>query len=178
MEKTHLINEQIRANRILLLDLEGEKIGEMSIRDALKLAYEQELDLMQVGQNKEIAICKIINYSKWLYHDQKKKHKQEVKNRSHEMKSMQFRPSIGENDFQLKTRKVSEFLADNHKVKIVIKFKAFRETVMHEINQEFIEKLIGSVNEVGVLDGVINKGGREISFILKPFKKPALKQTP
>lgn len=171
LEKTHLINEQIRAFKVLLLDDEGNKIGEVPFREALKIAYDKEMDLMQVGQNKDVSICKIINYNKWLYHEQKKKHKQEVKNRSQEMKSMHFRPSIGEHDFQLKTKKVFEFLEENHKVKIVIKFKTFRETIMHEINKEFIDKLLLSVDEVGVLDGKVNQGGKEISFILKPFKK-------
>lgn len=176
MEKNHLINEQIRSPKVLLLNTEGGKIGEMPFREALKIAQEQEMDLMQFGQAKDMAICKILNYSKWLYHEQKKKHKQEVKNKSQEMKSMHFRPSIGEHDFQLKTKKVSEFLTENHKVKVVIKFKNYRETVMHELNNQFIEKLISSVQEVGVLDGKINNGGKEISFILKPFKKQSVKE--
>ncbi len=176
MEKTHLINEQIRSPKVLLLDTEGGKIGEMPYRDAMKIAQEQEMDLMQVGQAKDLAICKILNYSKWLYHEQKKKHKQEVKNKSQDMKSMQFRPNIGEHDFQLKIKKVSEFLVDNHKVKIVIKFKNYRESVMHDLNKQFIDKLIASIQEVGSLDGKVNNGGREISFILKPFKKQSVKE--
>lgn len=170
MEKTHLLNGEIKSFKVLLLDQDGEKIGEMPTKDALRLAYEKELDLMQVGQNKDIAICKILDYSKWLYHEKKKKHKQEVKNRSQEMKSMQFRPNIGENDLLLKIKKVSEFLDEQHKVKIVIRFKTFRETTMTELNNQFIHKLLDKVKASGALDGKINNGGREISFIIKPQK--------
>lgn len=176
MEKNHLINEQIKTAKVLLLNTEGGKIGEMPYREAMKIAQEQEMDLMQVGQAKDLAICKILNYNKWLYHEQKKKHKQEVKNKAQEMKSMHFRPNIGEHDFQLKIKKVSEFLVENHKVKVVIKFKNYRESVMHELNQQFIDKLIATIQEVGSLDGKINNGGREISFILKPFKKQSVKE--
>lgn len=170
MEKTHLLNGEIKSAKVLLLDQEGQKIGEMPTREAIKLANEKELDLMQVGQNKDVAICKIIDYSKWLYHEKKKKHKQEVKNRSHEMKSMHFRPNIGENDFMLKVKKVNEFLDEQHKVKIVVKFKTFRETTMHDLNNDFINKLLENIKASGALDGKINNGGREISFIVKPQK--------
>ena len=178
LENKHLVNQQIKASRVMLLDSDGSKIGEMSIREALNKAYEEELDLMQVGQNQDMAICKILNYESWLYHEQKKRHKQEFKNRSQEMKSMQFRPVIGDNDFNLKIKKVSEFLEDNHKVKIVIKFKTYRETTMQELNQEFVDKILSSVEEVGSLDGKVNMGGKDMSFILKPSKKPVPKVKP
>lgn len=173
-----MLNEHIKLHKVLLLDTEGQKLGEFTINEALKKAQEQQLDLMQVGVNQDIAICKILNYESWLYHEQKKKHKQEFKNRSQEMKSMQFRPAIGDNDFNLKTKKIAEFLEENHKVKIVIKFKSYRESTMKDLNNDFIEKLLNSVESVGALDGKVNFGGRDLSFILKPSKKPALKAKP
>lgn len=178
LDNKHLVNEQIKANRVMLLDTDGNKLGEISFREALNKAYEQQLDLMQVGANQDVAICKILNYESWLYHEQKKRHKQEFKNRSQEMKSMQFRPVIGDHDFNLKIKKVAEFLDENHKVKIVIKFKSFRETTMQDLNQEFIDKILSSVEEVGALDGKVNIGGKDMSFILKPSKKPAPKAKP
>lgn len=178
MEKTHLVNEQIKASRVLLLDTDGNKLGEMSLREAMYKANEQELDLMQVGSNQNLAICKILNYESWLYHENKLKQKQEFKNRSQEMKSMSFRPVIGDNDFNLKIKKVTEFLTDNHKVKITVKFKSFRETTMHDLNNEFVQKILNTVEECGALDSKINIGGKEINFILKPSKKPTPKVKP
>lgn len=174
--KKHLVNEQIKSTKILLLSSEGQKIGDMSYREAMRLASEQELDLMQVGENKDFAICKLVNYSKWLYHEQKRKHKEDLKHKSQEMKSMHFRPAIGEHDFQLKAKKVSEFLTENHKVKVVVKFKTYRETTMRELNKEFIDKLLETINPYGSLDGKINYSGKEINFIVKPIKKVSSKE--
>ncbi|NCQ51632.1 translation initiation factor IF-3 [archaeon] len=172
MENLHLINDQIKAYKVMLLDEDGNKLGEIPFREALKNAYEQGLDLMQVGLNKDVAICKILNYESWLYHEQKKKQKQDFKNRSQEMKSMSFRPVIGDNDFNLKVKKVNEFLEDNHKVKVTIKFKSFRETTMQDLTKVFIDKLLSSVGEFGELDGRVGQGGRDMTFILKPSRKP------
>lgn len=174
LDKKNCINEQIRASKVLLLGKEGEKIGVFALREALDMADKEDLDLMQVGQNQEFAICKIVNYSSWLYHEQKKKHKQEVKNKSHDLKCINFRPGIGENDFNRNIKKISEFLEEQHKVKVSVKFKSFRETTMVELNNAFIEKIINSLDEFGILDGKINNGGRDINFIVKPSKAKQL----
>lgn len=178
LEKTHLVNHQIRASRIMLLDKEGQKIGEMTLREAMQKASENELDIMQVGENQGTAICKMLNYESWLYHENKRKQKQEFKNRSHELKSMNFRPVTGEHDFQLKLKKVGEFLEENHKVKIVIKFKNYRESTMKPVNDEVVQKILDSVQEVGLLDGKVNANHKEMNFILKPAKKPTPKMKP
>ena len=103
VETQHLLNNQIKSHKIMLLDKEGQKIGDMSYRDAMQKAYDAKLDLMQVGENGDIAICKLLNYESWLYHENKKRHKQEFKNRSQELKTINFRPVTGENDFKLKS---------------------------------------------------------------------------
>jgi translation initiation factor IF-3 len=174
LEKQHPLNNQIKCNQILLLDKDGEKVGEMSLKDALKKAEEQELDLMQVGQNKDIAICKIINYESWLYHESKKKQKQEFKNRAQELKSMNFRPVTGDNDFNIKVKKVEEFLDENHKVKIVIRLKN-REGSMRTVNEAFVQKIVDTLGDKASMDSKINYSFKEINFILKPEKKHAPK---
>jgi translation initiation factor IF-3 len=176
-QNQHLLNRQIKATRILLLGQDGEKLGEMAFNDALQKASEQELDLMQVGQNKDIAICKIINYESWIYHENKKKQQQEFKNKAHEVKNMQFRPVIGDNDFQLKMRKIEEFLAKNHKVKIVIKLKS-REATMKSVNDALIQKITEGLADKGTLDTKISWSFKEINFIVKPEKKVAAKMKP
>jgi len=178
LEKEHLVNEHIKASSVMLLDTEGNKLGQFSLKEALNKAFQEELDLMQVGMNQDMAICKIVNYESWLYHEKKKREKQEFKNRSQEMKSMSFRPVISDNDFNLKAKKVAEFLSENHKVKVVIKFKSYRESTMQELNKEFIDKILSTVEEVGALDGKVSFGGRDMNFILKPSKKPAPKVKP
>lgn len=174
MEKQPLLNNAIRAQKILLLDQNGQKLGEMSRIEALNRAKNEELDLIQVGESPNFAICKIINYESWKYHENKKRQKQKFQNRSHELKTMNFRPVTGEHDFLLKIKKIHEFLEDNHKVKICIKLKS-REFTMKKFNDELVQKIQTHLQDVGILDGKINSSYKEINFILKPYKKTSIK---
>lgn len=171
LEKKHLINNQIRASKVMLLGEDGGKLGEYSLNQALAKADALDLDLMQVGQNGDVSICKIVNYSSWAYHEQKRKHKQEVKNKSHEMKCINFRPSIGDNDFNRNIKKISEFLGEGHKVKVCVKFKSFRETTMTDLNKAFVQRINDSLVSFGEVDGKINNMGRDINYIVKPVKR-------
>lgn len=169
------MNNQIRANKILLLDGEGQKVGDFTFKEALDKAYVDGLDLVQVGANKDIAVCKLLKYDSWLYHEKKKREKQEFKNRAQEMKTMNFRPNIGDNDFNVKIKKVSEFLEENHKVKVVIKLKN-REFTMKTLNDEAIERITDAVKDIATLDSKINWSPKEINFMLRPEKKVVTKQ--
>lgn len=154
------------------MDEKGEKIGDYALKDALKLANEQELDLMQVGVNNETAICKMLKYDSWLYHQKKKQDKENFKNRGGDVKNIQLRPVTGEHDFQLKMKQAAKFLDENHKVKFTIKFKNYRETMMTELNNGTVEKVVEFLSEKGEIDGKINQGQKEINFLVKPSKKP------
>ena len=174
MEKQHLLNEEIKAQNVLLLDKEGEKMGNFPLKVALEKAYEQDMDLMLVNQNKDLTVCRIVNYSSWLYHENKKRQKQEFKNRAQELKSINFRPVTDENDFQLKLKKINEFLDDNHKVKIVIKLKS-REGAMKSVNELVVQRIVDGLAEHGVVDGKVSWSFKEINFIVKPERKPVMK---
>ncbi len=169
-EPKYILNNNIRASKIILLSHDGEKLGTFSFRDAMNQALDQQLDLMQVSFSKQddTAFCKIINFDSWLYHEKKKKDKQDFKNRSHGVKTMQFSPDIGEHDLQLKLKKVGEFIAEGHKVKVMIKFKFARQASMKELNKGIINNILQSVEEIASLDSDISYAGKEINFILKP----------
>lgn len=169
MEKQHLVNYDIKSTRVMLIGDDGEKLGEMSFREAIQKAQDSDLDLMQVGEGRGVAICKILNYGAWKYHEDKRRKKQEFQNRAQDTKSINFRPVTDENDFKLKIKKSTEFLEKNHKVKIVIKFKG-REGAMRELNEEVVARIIDSLGEVGSLDTKISWSFKEINFVLKPNK--------
>ena len=164
LEKQPLLNNAIRAQKVLLMGQDGEKIGEMSRIDALNRARNEDLDLMQVGESPLFAICKILNYESWKYHEEKKRQKQDFQNRSHELKTINFRPVTGDNDFLLKIKKIYEFLEDNHKVKVCVKLKS-REGTMKSVNDEVIQRIQNSLSEVGLVDGKVNWSYKEINFI-------------
>jgi translation initiation factor IF-3 len=170
LEKQHLVNYDIKSHRVMVIGDDGEKLGEMSFKEAIQKAQESDLDLMQVGEGRDrVAICKILNYGAWKYHEEKRRKKQEFQNRAQETKSMSFRPVTDDNDFKLKIKKISEFLEKNHKVKIIIKFKG-REGAMRELNEEVVTRIIDNLGEVGTLDTKISWSFKEINFVLKPNK--------
>lgn len=165
-----MVNYDIRAPRVIIVTESGEKMGEMSFKEAIQKAQDSGLDLMQVGEGRDrVAICKMLNYGSWRYHEEKRRKKQEFQNRAQETKSMNFRPVTDDNDFNLKIKKITEFLKKNHKVKIVIKLKS-REGTMKELNEEVVARIIDRLSECGSLDSKISWGFKEINFVLKPNK--------
>ena len=173
MDKTQAankINNQIKSNRILIINDNGEKEKEVPFFEALTRASDANMDLVQVGQTKDAAVCRIFDYSKFLYQEKKKKDKQNAKNRTQEVKAMNFRPGIGDNDFKIKIKKINEFLEEGHRVKIVIRLKN-REFTMREMNETFVTKILSSVEEFGTKDGNITYTNKEIGFLMRPNKK-------
>lgn len=176
MEKKHLINNQIRANKIMLLGEDGNKLGDYSFHEALDIAMDKELDLVQVGENQKehVAICKMFNYGSFLYHENKKKSKQDFENRRQEIKTINIAHGIGEKDYEIKMRKVREFIDESRKVKIIIKFGSAREASNRELSQAFIKKVVSSVEEFSSLENNISSQGiREYNFLIKPKKVQA-----
>lgn len=174
-QSTVKINNEIKANRVLIINEAGERENEISFYEALNRATNSGLDLVQVGQNKGVVICRIFDYSKFQYQEKKKRDKQNAKNRSQELKSMSFRPGIGDNDFKIKVKKINEFLAEGHRVKISIRLKN-REFTMKEMNEQFVNKLIKSFSEFGSKDGAISYTNKEISFLMRPTPSSVKKE--
>lgn len=169
MKVEHILNHQIKLQKVLLFTINGEKLGSYSLKDALALAEQENLDLMQVGEDKDVAICKMVNYDSWRYHEAKKKQKADFKNRSLDLKSINFRPAISSHDFDLKIEKINQFLKNKHKVKVVIQLRG-REGNMKEVNNLFIQKIINCTKSLGVVEGGISFGKRDIIFTIKPEK--------
>ena len=170
MEKQHLVNYDIKSPRVMMIGDNGEKLGEMSFREAMQKAQENNLDLMQVGEGRDrVAICKILNFGAWRYHEEKRRKKQEFQNRAQETKSINFRPATYDNDFNLKIKKTAEFLEKNHKVKIVIKLKG-REGAMRDLNEEVVARILDKLGDVAALDTKISWSSKEVNFVLKPNK--------
>lgn len=168
-QSTTRLNNEIKASRVLVINEAGEK-HESSFYEALNQANGQGLDLVQVGSNKGIPVCRVFDYSKHMYQEKKKRDKQNTKNRVQEVKAMNFRPGIGDNDLKIKAKKINEFLTEGHRVKISVRLKN-REFTMKEMNDAFVSKLMDTFTETGVRDGNISYTNKEISFLVKPLKK-------
>lgn len=196
--KTHPVNNNIRAQRVLLLDEHGAKLGEFGIAEALHRASEKDLDLVQMsppaqevkevkgvkggsgsqGSTNEVAVCRIMNYESWAYHDQKKRQKQELSQRRVDLKEMRFRPGIDEHDFEIKLIKVREFMEEGSRVKITLQMRG-RELGNRVAQTAFIERFEEAFANTAVFDTKPKPEGRTLTFILRPEKKviPVVKAT-
>lgn len=150
------INEQIRAKEVQVIDDEGNKIGPISVNEALDLAYEKKLDLVMVAPNAEIPVCKLMNYGKYKFEQAKKEKEAKKKQKTFELKEIRITPNIEEHDFSFKAKNARKFIEDGNKVKITVRFRG-RE-----------------LNYVKLGESVLNKFIEELSDVSTPEKKPIL----
>lgn len=169
MDKKYKINREIKADKVFLLsEIQESEVLPFSV--ALRRAEDENVDLVQVGQRADnVPVCKLVDYNRLVYQENKRKHKQEVKNKALSLKTLVFRPVTGANDFDLKIKHANEFLQKGHKVKIILKFKS-RESTLKEYNQSILDKIVESLEEVAELDSKMSYSFKEVNFILRPKK--------
>ena len=117
------VNEEIRVPQVRLIDAEGEMIGVMSTRDALLRAYSVGLDLLEISPNADPPVCKILDFGKFKYEQQKKRNEAKKKQKVVEIKEVKVRPNIDENDYQVKMRAMKSFIEEGDKVKVTLRFR-------------------------------------------------------
>ena len=165
-----LVNENIRFPEVLLIGPNGEQLGVMSSREAQFKANDYDLDLLCVAPNAKPPVCKIINYSKYRFEQQKKA--KEAKKNQHvvEVKEVQLTPQIGGHDMETKARAATKFLEAGNKVKVGVRFRG-RQMTHIEVGQEVMDKFIASVSEYCVIEKPANMDGRWMIAILAPKRK-------
>ncbi|MDR1488856.1 MAG: translation initiation factor IF-3 [Holosporales bacterium] len=135
-----MINEHINAHRVRVIGANGEVMGIMPIEDALDVAAEANLDLVVVSEESDPPVCKILDYGKHKYDLQKKKIESRKKQKFIDIKEVQFRPFIGENDLMIKCRAIKKFIEAGDKVKIALRYRG-REVTRQESGWEVIKKV-------------------------------------
>lgn len=141
------INEQIRAKEVQVVDENGEKVGKLSINDALDLAYEKKLDLVLVSPNSEVPVCRIMNYGKYKFEQAKKEKEARKKQKTLETKEIRITPNIEQHDFEFKCKNARKFLEEGNKVKITVKFRG-RELNYVKLGEEALNKFIEDLEDV------------------------------
>ncbi|MHB8968258.1 MAG: translation initiation factor IF-3 [Thermoleophilia bacterium] len=163
------MNEAIRAENVRLVGPEGEQIGIKSRQEALDLAIESNLDLVEVAPNADPPVCRVLDYGKYKY-ELEQKAKQARKHQSTiVVKEIKFRPKIGVHDYNTKKGHVERFLRKNDKVKITIMFRG-REVVHPKKGEELLRRLAEDVAELGVIESEPNLDGRNMVMVLGPIK--------
>ena len=144
-KETLRINEEIHVREVRLTGANGEQLGIVQTRDALKMAEDAHLDLVEVAPHVRPPVCKIMNYSKFRYEQQKREKETRKKQKTVVTKEVKLRPGIEQHDLEVKTKAISKFIAEGSKVKVTIMFRG-RELSHPEIAQSILEKIIEQID--------------------------------
>lgn len=164
-EEKYRINRAITAQSVRLVDQNGEPLGIVDIKEAMSMAREADMDLVEVAPSAEPPVCKIINYGKLKYELQKKKSEAKKKQKTIEFKEVKFTPVIGDHDYHVKLNNITRFINDGNKVKITLRFRG-RELSHKEIGERLLNRLIEDVKEIAKCDGSPQLEGRQMMMIL------------
>jgi len=162
------VNERIRVREVRLIDENGEQLGIVPTVDALRLARERELDLVEVSGKSSPPVCKIMDYGKYKYQLAKKAQEAKKKQTVIQIKEMKLGLKIEEHDFQFKMKHLREFLEEGHKLKIIIMFRG-REILHVDMGEKMAQKVIESLKDVGELEQRSRFDGRNIVMIFAPL---------
>lgn len=159
------INEQIKANKVQVIDEQGEKRGVMGIHDALDLAYEKKLDLVLVAPNAEIPVCKIMNYGKYKFEQAKREKEAKKKQKVFEVKEIRITPNIEQHDFEFKVKNARKFIEDGNKVKITVRFRG-RELNYVKLGEANLNKFIDALSDIASPEKKAVLEGKNMFIIL------------
>lgn len=166
-DRDQRVNEQIRIREVRLIGENGEQLGIMPTREALRLAYERGLDLVEVAAAARPPVCRIMDYGKFKYEQSKKEREARKRQKTINIKEVRMTPKIEEHDFDVKARSAEKFLRDGDKVKVSIRFRG-REIVHSNLAHEIMMKLADEVKEVGAMEREPRVEGRSMIMILSP----------
>jgi bacterial translation initiation factor 3 (bIF-3) len=159
---------------VRVIDSDGKQLGIMPTRRALKIAQEQGLDLVEVAPTANPPVCKILDYGRYRYEQEKLAKEAKKKQKGGDVKTLRLRPAIGAHDIETKIRNTIEFLQDGDKVKFVVIFRS-REFDRPQAGEALLRKIAEAVQDYGVIEKPPTMEGRQMIMVIAPAKKPAAK---
>jgi translation initiation factor IF-3 len=163
------INQEIDSRDVRLIDQDGGMIGVTSLRDALFRAESAGLDLVEVSPTAVPPVCKILDYGKFKYEAQKKANAARKKQRVIEVKEIKMRPSIDDNDYGIKMKKVREFLDEGDKVKVTMRFRG-REMAHQHLAMDLLNKVKEEIGDIAKVEQMPKLEGRQMIMVMAPLK--------
>lgn len=167
ISKDFIINEQIRAREVRLIDQNGDQLGIKSKQEALEIAARRNLDLVLVAPNAKPPVCRIMDYGKFRFEQQKKEKEARKKQKVINMKEVRLSPTIEEHDFNTKLRNARKFLEKGDKVKATIRFKG-RAITHKEIGQRVLDRFSEACADIAVVETAPKMDGRNMFLVLAP----------
>ncbi|WP_050931795.1 translation initiation factor IF-3 [Aestuariivita boseongensis] len=162
------VNEKIRAPEIRLIGAEGENVGVVTPERAMVMAEEAGLDLVEISPNANPPVCKIMDYGKFKYEQQKRESEARKKQKIIEVKEVKFRPNTDTHDYDVKMRNVFKFLEHGDKVKVTLRFRG-REMAHQNLGRELLERVAEDIKEVGKVENMPKMEGRQMIMMIGPL---------
>lgn len=166
-DKQTRLNESISASEVRLIGKEGEQIGVVPIDEAQRLALEAELDLVEIVPTADPPVCRIMNYGKFLFEENKKRHSAKKKQKQIQIKEVKFRPGTEEGDYQVKLRNLTRFLNEGDKAKITLRYRG-REMAHQELGVKLLKRIESDLAEIGVVEQFPRMEGRQMIMLVGP----------
>lgn len=153
-----------------LVGIEGDQLGIVSIVEAMRLAEEAEVDLVEIAPTAVPPVCRIMDYGKFKYQEQKRAHEAKLKQKQIQVKEVKFRPGTDEGDYQIKLRNLTRFLTDGDKTKITLRFRG-REMAHQDLGMALLKRVEADLAALGQVEQWPKLEGRQMIMILSPKKK-------
>jgi translation initiation factor IF-3 len=155
--------------QVRLIGANGEMVGVVPIKQALQIAEESELDLVEVAPQADPPVCRVMDYGKYIFEESKKRHAARKKQKQIQVKELKFRPTTEEADYQVKLRKLIEFLQEGDKAKVTLRFRG-RELMHQELGMKLLKRVEADLGDYGVVEQFPKMEGKMMTMVLSPKK--------
>lgn len=161
------VNEAIKALKIRLIDETGENRGIVSLKEALRMAEDVGLDLIEISPQANPPVCKILDFGKYRYELQKRKSEAKKKQKIIETKELKLRPTIDVHDYEVKLKQAKKFLSEGNKVKFTMRYRG-REMSANNLGKEILDKIVSDLELVAKVDSAPKLEGRQMTMMMSP----------
>jgi len=165
--KRAIINEAVEASEVLLIGADGEQVGVVPTSEALAMAQEASLDLVQIAGDSTPVVCKVMDYGKHLFDIKKKRAASKKKQKQTQIKEMKFRPGTEDGDYQVKLRNLTRFLEAGDKAKVTLRFRG-REMAHQQLGMELLKRVEVDLAEFGAVEQFPKMEGRQMTMVIAP----------
>ncbi len=164
------INEQIEADRVRLIDLQGRQLGVLAFGEAMRHAQRNNVDLVQVKEDSRVPVCKLLDYKKYVFEKKKRQSASKKKHKRMVLKEVKFRIGTEEGDYKVKLKKLQRFLEQGDRTKITIRFRG-REVVYKEQGYNVLNRVINDLSAISEPENESKLEGKQLIIVLRPLQK-------
>jgi translation initiation factor IF-3 len=169
-ERKHRLNREIMAPQVRLNGVENEPLGIVPLMEALRMAGELDVDLVEIAATADPPVCRLMDYGKFKYQEQKRAAEARAKQKIIQVKEVKFRPGTDEGDYLVKMRNVNRFLEDGDKVKVTLRFRG-REMAHQEFGIRLLERIRNELEEVAMVEQMPKLEGRQMIMVIAPKRR-------